>query len=1125
MLEIVHAQFVGEPFLVCRNKNKTYEYSSFATELGHDFVANACEVVRQLEAGEGMSRATWIQSRAIPLGYVLHCLTQLCQARPAGTKAVDLSGADWQSLGPLLTEFVKTLPVSDLMKSRNRYFIGKLIRLMFQKGAIPCSLNLPPLEEQLIRDEPFLVCRNRQKTYEYSTFAADLGYDFVAKACKVVRQLGAEEGMPQVTWIQSRVVPLGNFLHCLKQLCQTRAIGTKAVDLSETDWLALGPLLTEHVKILPVSEAKKKGDRYTLQKFIRLMFQKQAIPYSFELPPLEERMIREEPFLVCRNKHRTYEYSSFAGQLGHDFVANACAAIRNLYAEERLTQAEWIQRRIAPLGWLFDCLTAYCKSQPANAKPEEYSEDDWLSILPLLTTLVKSFSCGEKTKTKHTYSLRTILLTLFQKGVIPYALHLPSFQERVIALPGQSRTTEVGHARKPTVEKELSPYEFKIEEHKRSYSFEFKSPAVMAFVQPALPHFENFLRNYPVGTAKTHYNIVKHLLRHLEERDALGRDVVFFKALTEEGPNSISWQDWERVLYRWRDSLAYDQRSESGNHEYVRKLDKIWQHLNVAHVVPEVVLRGFKGASSSANITPRQSLAQLVHRDAKSLELQASVWDEVKIYFDEDEHSEALEFISSLCASFGSEEITRLPPIEVVKKIHELNNDRLSALRDAAEADFLFWYDHWQLGQRALASAKQTPEQLTYLVDSTQLSVQQRKNNSAELFFSGSDEHRIGNALQYVIATKRGIVTGIHGRYHHMQRSMGGRFAFHGYLHPHPDATLALWVLMMVDTGVNCEVARGTIAGCISPSTPGFSKIRFGAKARANGKVIVDELSDTPLDGQKLSLPTAIRKYQEMSGRYRDLAEHGERTFLLLHEYLQNVHALTEFTARNWFLEFLKRHPGLRGLDARPSMIRPSVLMSIQHKNGEDIASAQTVGDHASSAVTNLHYTGRTPTVLAYSLLIREFTERYQAVVVASIEGATNKLGLSDDEFKRIVSEAHRTGLGVACLDPLAGIQAGTTKGRSCTRLDACCGCSMRYVVATQENVVDLILFNEHLKAHQAEALASRPESWEKRWLPWLVFSDIALGKLSQGETAAVFARAQKEAVLRRLDYTTIPLD
>jgi hypothetical protein len=833
----------------------------------------------------------------------------------------------------------------------------------------------------------------------------------------------------------------------------------------------------------------------------------------------------EEPFLVCRNQVRTYEYSTFVGQLGHDFVANACTAIRNLYAEEGLPQSEWIQRRIVPLGWLFECLTGYCKSHPGNTKPSEYSEDDWLSILPLITAFVRSMPSADSTKSKHTYFFRTILLILFQKGVIPYALQLAPFHPRAIALPGQSKTTKVGHARKPKVEKELSLYEFKIEEHKRSYSFEFTCPAVIAFVRLALPHLKTFLRRYPAGSAKSHYRIAKHFLRHLEELNVLGQEPGFFKALADEGPDSISWRDWEQVLYRWRDSLAYDQRTELGNHEYVRKLVQIWNHLHSVQIVPAVVLRGFKGAGSSDNITPRQSLAQLVPNHLKPLEVGEVAWNQIKIYFDDREHDEALEFISSLCAAYGSDEIAKLPPTELIEKIHGLNNDRLAALRDAAESDFLHWYDHWQWGQSALASAKQTPEQLNYLVDSTQLSVQQRRNNSAELFFSGTKEHRIGNALQYVIANNGGIATGIQGRIHHMQISMGGRAAFHGYLHPHRNATLALWLLMMVDTGVNCEVGRGTIANCISPSTPGFSRIRFGAKARANGKVIVDELPDAPLSGQKLSLPTAIRNYQEMSERYRDLAKQDEGTFLLLHEHLQNVHAVSESTARNWFLDFLKRHPSLHGLDARPSMIRPSVLMSIQHKNGEDIAFAQTVADHANSTVTNLHYTGKTPAVLAYSLLIREFSERFQAVVVSSIVGAANKLGLSDDEFERIVSEAHRTGLGVACLDPLAGIQPGTRKGRSCTRLDACCGCSMRYVVANQENVVDLILFNGHLKAYQADGLISRPESWEKRWLPWLVFSDIALEKLSQGETASVFIRAQKEAALRRPDYTMIPLD
>ncbi len=82
----------------------------------------------------------------------------------------------------------------------------------------------------------------------------------------------------------------------------------------------------------------------------------------------------------------------------------------------------------------------------------------------------------------------------------------------------------------------------------------------------------------------------------------------------------------------------------------------------------------------------------------------------------------------------------------------------------------------------------------------------------------------------------------------------------------------------------------------------------------------------------------------------------------------------------------------------------------------------------------------------------------------------------------------------------------------------------MRWVVGTVSNIVDLILFSEHLLSSQDNALAMNSAIWERRWLPWLVFADIALNKLSQGETAAAFAEASKQASIRRETYQPLPL-
>jgi hypothetical protein len=83
----------------------------------------------------------------------------------------------------------------------------------------------------------------------------------------------------------------------------------------------------------------------------------------------------------------------------------------------------------------------------------------------------------------------------------------------------------------------------------------------------------------------------------------------------------------------------------------------------------------------------------------------------------------------------------------------------------------------------------------------------------------------------------------------------------------------------------------------------------------------------------------------------------------------------------------------------------------------------------------------------------------------------------------------------------------------------------MHYLIGTVENIADLILFNQHLKANERIGLQEGSLNFEKRWLPWLVLSNIALTKFAQGETASAFVKAGILAEQRRPSYKSIPLD
>jgi hypothetical protein len=171
------------------------------------------------------------------------------------------------------------------------------------------------------------------------------------------------------------------------------------------------------------------------------------------------------------------------------------------------------------------------------------------------------------------------------------------------------------------------------------------------------------------------------------------------------------------------------------------------------------------------------------------------------------------------------------------------------------------------------------------------------------------------------------------------------------------------------------------------------------------------------------------------------------------------------------------------------------------------IIAAAAIGDHASLRTTN-DYVARYPNKAVWESMIRQFQSLFQAVSIHSIKGAAQKLGLSPRAVKRLFSEACRTGLGVACLNPKAGIQPGSESGKTCTQLQGCPGCTNSVVIATVENLRDLIIWNNHLEESRHEWELARPEKWERDWLPWLVFTRVAIEQAGRGRTAVLFKKA-----------------
>ena len=167
--------------------------------------------------------------------------------------------------------------------------------------------------------------------------------------------------------------------------------------------------------------------------------------------------------------------------------------------------------------------------------------------------------------------------------------------------------------------------------------------------------------------------------------------------------------------------------------------------------------------------------------------------------------------------------------------------------------------------------------------------------------------------------------------------------------------------------------------------------------------------------------------------------------------------------------------------------------------------------DHGALSTTSL-YANKPSLRLVYERLMREFQQLFQVVSISDIDGAALRLQMKKSQYQRLLKTAHRTGLGVACLNPKAGYQPETIKGKDCVTLEKCPSCPLRFVIATVPNITDLILFYHHLRASRPEFEATRPQRWVQTWLPWLVFAEVALEKVQRGPSAAIYMRAKMAA-------------
>jgi len=646
----------------------------------------------------------------------------------------------------------------------------------------------------------------------------------------------------------------------------------------------------------------------------------------------------------------------------------------------------------------------------------------------------------------------------------------------------------------------LKPYDHVHGRHFDFRDFEFLGTE---FVSAFGIAFVKFSSTVALETAQSYFSAMVKFFRWVNENQQQLDELVF--ALRENYRESRP-RDWENAVALWRNNvIGKEGMQNSGKYNLIRAVNALLRRLFALGALPKFFL---VGAPSDLRPTrPTKTLAEIV---PKNSEIAAEIVDKALSKGTENgiELQVKRDFLMTLVNETGKILGT---PEEHAKELMRINADRLGAIRRSAETDFKKWVGHWNEGQSALEACDKSYEEIAALI----YHKTSRGNYSFDMFPREDPQTSLSRLLTFVAGKPeyRGRIVG-HGkgtfcqRLSHQLTRFGSPAIVQAYLFPHIELTVAVITLILCDTGANVSVARTLLTRCMQNSENAGHKIIMGNKMRAGGKLIVDELP-TRDRFHEISSVHAIEIYQAISESLRKLAskKHSELLFLCLGPNTGEVRGVSSLTWTRGFSLFRKRHPEISHLPISSNMIRPSVLMQADFDKETGIIAAAAIGDQASLRTTN-GYVARYPNKLVWVRLIREFQALFHAVSIHSIKGAAEKLGLTARQVRTLFSEACRTGLGVACLNPKSGIQAGSEKGKTCTQVQNCHRCSNSLVIATVENLRDLIIWNHHLEEKRREWELTRPEKWAKDWLPWLVFTRVVIEQASRGRTAAQFRRA-----------------
>jgi hypothetical protein len=179
-----------------------------------------------------------------------------------------------------------------------------------------------------------------------------------------------------------------------------------------------------------------------------------------------------------------------------------------------------------------------------------------------------------------------------------------------------------------------------------------------------------------------------------------------------------------------------------------------------------------------------------------------------------------------------------------------------------------------------------------------------------------------------------------------------------------------------------------------------------------------------------------------------------------------------------------------------PLQLRNSLILLEALVGG--VEAAKRKAQHVDPRTTT-GYIAKMPAKVEMERQIHEFMLWLETLVSLDIDDFPEKVGIDAVEYQKRKEQILKTQFGgLMCKDPLAGVQAGTTKGQACGMFTKCITCNNRqnFFYTSVANVVHTLLWNDAInKAYDQGKIQKTGE-----WRAWAQFIRVIRDRLQKDQ-------------------------